>query len=191
MNSNMNRSGGFGASVLGAIALGGVVATTLLCAASAPARADAGKSDVLDLSGFERVTDDSLGGLRGGFRVGSFDLNFGVTMSTSVNGQQILQTVFNAGQDTTTTQAPTGGWTFTPVDGGFQATSGDGTSITQRVGQSIDTDITNSADNRVIQNNMALNLFINNLSQIQAQASTNRLLTNMANDINSHAVLGN
>jgi hypothetical protein len=51
--------------------------------------------------------------MRGGFRVGAVDITFGVQITTSVNGQEILQTNFNmtnAGQFTqTTTFAGTAG----------------------------------------------------------------------------------
>jgi hypothetical protein len=101
-NSETGRS----ASTLGGIALGGLLGTTILCGA-APALA-VSEGDVLDLSGLERVTDTSLDDLRGGFRVGAFDISFGVQVTTSVNGQDILQTSFNVlhpgmpGQTTTT-----------------------------------------------------------------------------------------
>ena len=100
---NIRGTQGFGTAMLGGMVLGGLFATTLLCGA-APARADAA-GDVLDLSDLQRVTDDSLGGLRGGFRVGNVDLNLGVTMSTSLNGQQILQTVLTPGEDASATSA--------------------------------------------------------------------------------------
>jgi hypothetical protein len=88
-----NGDTGRSAATLGGIALGGLLGTTVLCG-TAPAMA-AGDGDMLDLSGLERVTDNSLGDLRGGFRLGNLDITFGVQVTTSVNGQEILQTSFN------------------------------------------------------------------------------------------------
>jgi hypothetical protein len=93
MTLRKNSGTGRSAAALGGIALSGLLGTTALCGA-APAMA-ASDGDVLDLSGLERVTDTSLGDLRGGFRVGAFDISFGVNVTTSVNGQEILQTSFN------------------------------------------------------------------------------------------------
>jgi len=98
---DIRKTQGFGAAMLG-----GLFATAILAGGVSAARADA-SGDTLDLSEFERVTDDSLGTLRGGFRVGNVDLSFGVTMSTSVNGQQVLQTVFNPGDSPITNSATT------------------------------------------------------------------------------------
>jgi len=168
---NLCKTQGFGAAMLG-----GVLATTVLCGAAASARADAGSNDTLDLSAFERVTDDSLGVLRGGFRVGNVDLSFGVTMSTSVNGQQVLQTVFNPGDN--------------PVSN--SATTPDQlTTVNHEIGRSITTDIANSADNRMIQNTTTVDVFLNNISQVQAQASLSRMTTNMVTDLNNHFTMGN
>lgn len=180
----------FGATMLGGMALGGLLAATILCATAAPARADAQVSDELDLSDLERVTDDSLRVLRGGFRVGSVDLNFGVTMQTSVNGQQVLQTVFNPTDGTSTTSAE--GWAAGASGAGFQVTSPDGrTTISHDIGQSITTNIGNTADNRLIQNTTTVDLFINNLTQVQNQATSSRMMTNMVGDLNNHFTAGN
>jgi len=168
---NIGKTQRFGAAMLG-----GLVAVAFVCGTAAPARADAGGGDVLDLSDLERVTDASLGGLRGGFRVGNVDLSFGVTMSTSVDGHQVLQTVFNPGDS--------------PITNSM--TSPDlKTTISHEIGQSITTDIANSADNRSIQNTTTVNLFLNNLNQIQAQAASAHAMTNMIGDLNSHIVMGN
>jgi hypothetical protein len=168
---NIRKTQDFGAAMLGGMALTGLLAAAFLCGTAAPARADAG--DVLDLSDVERVTDDSLGVLRGGFRVGNVDLSFGVTMTTSVNGQQVLQTVFNPGDAALTNSLTTPDMK---------------TTINHAVGQSITTDIANSADNRLIQNTTTVDVFLNNLNQVQAQASSARALTNMMGDLNSHIV---
>jgi hypothetical protein len=168
---DIRKNQGFGAATLG-----GLFATVVLCGAAAAARADAGGGDTLDLSQFERVGDDSLGVLRGGFRVGNVDLSFGVTMSTSVNGQQVLQTVFNPG-DSPQSQS------FTSPDLK--------TTVNHDIGQSITTDIANSADNRVIQNNTTVDVFLNNISQVQAQASLSRMTNNMVTDLNNHFTMGN
>jgi len=174
---------GFSAAMLGGMALGGLFAATLLCGA-APARADVG-NDMLDLSDLQRVTDDSLGGLRGGFRVGNVDLSFGVTMSTSLNGQQILQTVFTPGEGTSASSAA--GLGITQGANGFQVTSPDGrTTVNHDLGQSITTDIANSADNRVIQNTTTVDLFLNNVTQVQTQAQSARMMTNMMGELNRH-----
>ena len=167
---------GFGAATLGGIALGGLLATAVLCGAATSARADAGVEDTLDLSDLERVTDDSLSVLRGGFRVGDIDLNFGVTMSTSVNGQPVLQTVFNPGDS--------------PISN--SAISADQkTAISHEIGQSITTNIANTADNRLIQNTTTVDVFFNNLPQVQAQAASAHALSTMIGDMNSHIVMGN
>lgn len=187
----MRRTQGFGAAMLGGMALGGLLATTVLCATSAPARADSVvANDTLDLSGFERVTDDSLGGLRGGFRVGNVDVNFGVTMQTAVNGQQVLQTVFNPTDGSSSTAA--NGWSGTAGANGFTVTSPDGHTVIQHdIGQSITTNIANSADNRTIQNTTTLDVFFNNLPAVQAEAAAAHALTTMVGDMNSHIVMGN
>jgi hypothetical protein len=167
---SMNWIQGFGAATLG-----GLVATSLLCGATA-ARADAGSDDMLDLSAFERVTDDSLGVLRGGFRVGDVDLAFGVTMSTSVNGHEVLQTVFNPGDS--------------PVSN--SALSPDHlTTVNHEIGQSITTNISNRGDDRVIQNTTTVDLFINNLNQVQAQATSAHMVNNMIGDLNNQFTVGN
>ena len=104
MTMRKNCDAGRSAATLGGIALSGLLGTTFLCGA-APAMA-AADGDVLDLSGLERVADSSLGDMRGGFRVGAVDITFGVQITTSVNGQEILQTNFNmtnAGQFSQTT----------------------------------------------------------------------------------------
>jgi hypothetical protein len=102
MKMRKNCDGGRSAATLGGIALSGLLGTTVLCG-TAPAMA---AGDELDLSGLQRVTDTSLGDLRGGFRLGVLDITFGVQVTTSVNGQEILQTSFNMmnpGQFTQTT----------------------------------------------------------------------------------------
>jgi len=172
---NIRKTQGFGAAMLGGMALSGLLAAAFLCGTAASARADAGNADTLDLSGLERVADDSLGVLRGGFRVGNVDVNFGVTMSTSVNGQQVLQTVFNPGD------APISNSVTTPDLK---------TTVNQSIGQSITTDIANSADDRLIQNTTAVNVFLNNLSQVQAQASAAQTNSSLVNELNSH-LMGN
>jgi hypothetical protein len=173
---NNRKTQGFGAAMLGGMALSGLLATAFLCGTAASARADAGNGDTLDLSDLERVTDDSLGVLRGGFRVGNVDLSFGVTMSTSVNGQQVLQTVFNPGDG--------------PISNSV-TTPDLKTTINHDIGQSISTDIANSADNRMIQNTTTVNVFLNNLSQVQAQASQARMTSNMVGDLNNQFTVGN
>jgi hypothetical protein len=173
---NIQRIRGFGAATLGSMALSGLLAATLLCGTTALARADAGDSDTLDLSDLERVTDDSLRVLRGGFRVGDVDLSFGVTMSTSVNGQQVLQTVFNPGDSPIANSA---------------ISADQRTTINHEIGQSITTNIANSADNRLIQNTTTVDVFFNNLPQVQAQAASSHALTTMIGDMNSHIVMGN
>ncbi|MGH6928951.1 MAG: hypothetical protein ACREEV_11580, partial [Dongiaceae bacterium] len=97
---------GRSAATLGGIAISGLLGTTFLCGTAAPAMA-ASEGDVLDLSGLERVTDISLGDLRGGFRFGAFDISFGVQVTTSVNGQEILQTSFNMSNPGQMTQSVT------------------------------------------------------------------------------------
>jgi hypothetical protein len=108
MTVRKNCDAGRSAATLGGIALGGLLGTTVLCG-TAPAMA---AGDMLDLTGLQRVTDSSLGDLRGGFRLGNLDITFGVQITTSVNGQEILQTSFNMldpGQLTQTTTTFYGG----------------------------------------------------------------------------------
>lgn len=167
---NLCKAQGFGAAMLG-----GLLATAVLGSAATSARADA-SGDMLDLSAFERVTDDSLGGLRGGFRVGNVDLSFGVTMSTSVNGQQVLQTVFSPGD------SPVSNTATTPDQL---------TTVSHEIGRSITTDIANGADNRLIQNTTTVDVFLNNINQVQAEASLSRMTTNMVTDLNNHFTMGN
>ena len=167
---NLCKAQGFGAAMLG-----GLLATAVLGSAATSARADA-SGDMLDLSAFERVIDDSLGGLRGGFRVGNVDLSFGVTMSTSVNGQQVLQTVFSPGD------SPVSNTATTPDQL---------TTVSHEIGRSITTDIANSADNRLIQNTTTVDVFLNNISQVQAQATMSHMTTNMITDLNNHFTMGN
>src|SRR5262249_10681956 len=124
-----------------------------------------------------------------GFRVGNVDLNLGVTMSTSLNGQQILQTVFTPGEGMSATSAA--GLGITQGANGFQVTSPDGrTTVSHDVGQSITTDIANSADNRTIQNTTTVDLFLNNINQVQAQAQSAHMMNNMISDLNRH-ITGN
>ena len=251
MNIRKNCSAGFGG-----IALGGLLGTTVLCAAGAPALADASDNDTLDLSDLQRVADGSLEDLRGGFRVGNFDVSFGMTISTAVNGQQVLQTSFNVanpGQidnlsssqgaaaggtlangtnwsvntgtnakvgfqagsaaplgasnqatakagDGTPSQRPSEvaasgeapGWTYTQVEGGWQATSGNlATTVMHQIDKAITTSVTNSADNQVIQTTTSMDMVINNFEQVQAQASVNQMLTNTMVDIANQTIMGN
>ena len=190
MFMDTRKTQGIGAAMFAGMALSGLLATAFIGGTAMPARADASAGDTLDLSDLERVTDDSLGVLRGGFRVGDVDLSFGVTMSTSVNGQQVLQTVFNPGDGPNSTSA--NGWNGAPGANGFQVTSPDQkTTISHELGQSITTNIANSGDNRVISNSTTVDLFLNNLSQVQAQASASRMSSNTLNDLNNHFVMGN
>lgn len=253
MNIRKNCSAGFGG-----IALGGLLGTTVLCAAGAPALADAGDNDTLDLSDLQRVADGSLEDLRGGFSVGNFDISFGMTISTAVNGQQVLQTSFNvanpgqidnlsssqgggaaaggtlangtnwsvntgtdakagfqagstaplgasnqttaAAGDGTPSQRPSEvaasgeapGWTYTQVEGGWQATSENlATTVMHQIDKAITTSVTNSADNQVIQTTTSMDMVINNFDQVQAQASVNRMLTNTMVDIANQSIMGN
>src|SRR5215470_17312242 len=86
---------GSGACKLGGIALSGLLGTTFLCGTAIPALADAGAEDMLDVSDLQRISDGSMQKLRGGFNVGGFDIRFGVTVTTTVNGATVLQTSFN------------------------------------------------------------------------------------------------
>ena len=167
---DIRKTQGFGAAMLG-----GLFAAAILSGGVSAARADAG-GDTLDLSEFERVTDDSLGTLRGGFRVGDVDLSFGVTMSTSVNGQPVLQTVFNPGDSPITNSA---------------TTPDQLTTVGHEIGRSITTDIANSADNRLIQNTTTVDVFLNNISQVQANAALSHMTNNMVSDLNNHFTMGN
>jgi hypothetical protein len=94
-------------------------------------------------------------------------------MSTSVNGQQVLQTVFNPGDSPIANSA---------------ISADQRTTINHEIGQSITTNIANSADNRVIQNTTTVDLFISNLPQVQAQAASAHALTTMIDQLNSHIV---
>ena len=314
---------GSGACKLGGIALSGLLGTTFLCGTAIPALADAGSEDMLDVSDLQRISDGSMQKLRGGFNVGGFDISFGVTVTTTVNGATVLQTSFNvndpgqvsnvktsvaqnaasgapasAGSNTvggvtvkganpgpvnvdvdvdvkvnvdavhqavnaftggttnsgttTTTNlgAPTGNagattlpttaetagatpdfqGTTTPLpsttvaadvtntsagtqggganddlqsasstndmswnvsqlsDGsGIKMTSADlATTIIQRFGSGVSTDITNTANDRTFTNTTDMSMFLNNFAQISAQATASRLITNMASDMIAH-----
>jgi hypothetical protein len=309
---------GSGACKLGGIALSGLLGTTFLCGTAIPALADAGSEDTLDLSDLQRISDGSMQKLRGGFNIGGFDLSFGVTVTTTVNGATVLQTSFNvndpgqisniktsvaqnaasgapanAGSNTvegvtvkganpvsvnvdvdvkvnvdavhqavnavnnkgtggtanagttTTTTLPTaetadatpgfqgtstplpstvaagvtnasadtqgGGanddlqsgsstndtssWTVSQLsDGsGIKMTSADlATTIIQRFGSGVSTDITNTANDRTFTNTTDMSLFLNNFAQISAQASASRMLTSLANEMMAnHTTIGN
>jgi hypothetical protein len=296
---------GSGASKLGGIALSGLLGTTFLCGTAIPALADAGAEDMLDLSDLQRISDGSMQKLRGGFNVGSFDISFGVTVTTTVNGATVLQTSFNvndpgqisniktsvaqnaasgapanagsntvagvtvkgaspvsvnvdvdvkvnvdavhqavdalnnkgtAGTTNTTANARTAdatpdfqgtttplpstvaanvpttaadtqadganddlqsassasdvtNWTVSQLsDGsGVKMTSADlATTIIQRFGSGVTTDITNTANDRTFTNTTDMGLFLNNFAQISAQAAASRLITNLANDMMAH-----
>lgn len=98
MNKRKNCGVGTGSARLGTIAIGGLLGTTFLCGTAAPAFAVADDNDTLDVSGLQRVSDDSMDDLRGGFNVGGYEISFGITVTTTVNGQQLLQTSFNVNQ---------------------------------------------------------------------------------------------
>jgi hypothetical protein len=93
MNTRKNCGLALDVARVGGIALGGLLGTTILCS-TAPALA-ADESDMLDVSSLERITDGSLDDLRGGFSIGGFSFSFGITITTTVNGQTVLQTVMN------------------------------------------------------------------------------------------------
>jgi len=323
---NKGRAGS-GACKLGGIALSGLLGTTFLCGTAIPALADASSEDMLDVSDLQRISDGSMQKLRGGFNVGSFDISFGVTVTTTVNGATVLQTSFNvndpgqisnvktsvaqnaasgaptsAGSNTvagvtvkgatpgpvnvdvdvdvkvnvdavhqavnafnnkgtggttnsgtTTTPnvgAPTGNagtttvetgnatadfqgtttplpstvaadvtntstgtqggganddvqsassandmsWSVSPLsDGsGIKMTSADlATTIIQRFGSGVSTDITNTANDRTFTNTTDMSMFLNNFAQISAQATASRLITNLANDMAHQSGIAN
>lgn len=95
MEKRKNCGAGTGVATLGGLALGSLLGTTFLCGTAAPAFAAAADDDMLDVSSLERVTDGSLDDLRGGFNIGGYEVSFGITVTTTVNGQQLLQTSFN------------------------------------------------------------------------------------------------
>ncbi len=86
---------GMGAAKLGGYALSGLLGTTFLCGTAAPGLAAGKEGDFLDVSRLEAVSDRTLGDLRGGFRVGNYDISFGVTVTTTINGGTVLQTTFH------------------------------------------------------------------------------------------------
>lgn len=98
MNERKNCEVGTVKATLGAIARRGLLSTTLIGGVAAPALAAADDHDTLDVSDLQRVDDGSLEDLRGGFNVAGFDVSFGVKVTTSVNGQELLQTSFNVDQ---------------------------------------------------------------------------------------------
>lgn len=98
MNKRKNCGVGTGAANLGTIALGGLLGTTFLCGTAAPALAAADDHDMLNVSDLQRIDDGSMDDLRGGFNVGGYEISFGITVTTTVNGQQLLQTSFNVNQ---------------------------------------------------------------------------------------------
>jgi len=98
MDKRKNCGVGTGVAALGGLALSSLLGTTFLCGTASPALAAADDHDTLDLSDLERVTDGSLDDLRGGFNVGGYEISFGITITTTINGQQLLQTSFNVNQ---------------------------------------------------------------------------------------------
>lgn len=98
MNKRKNCGVGTGVATFGTIALGGLLGTTFLCGTAAPALAAADDHDTLDVSDLQRIDDGSMDDLRGGFNVGGYEISFGITVTTTVNGQQLLQTSFNVNQ---------------------------------------------------------------------------------------------
>jgi len=179
---------------LGGIALSGLLGTTILCGSAAPALAGGVDQDTLDVSNLERISDGSMQNLRGGFMVGGFDISFGVTVTTTVNGATVLQTSFDVNnpgqisnlstQQNANSTPNLGSWTVSPAsDGsGVTMTSSDmATTIMQHYGNGtgFNTDINNTANNRSFSNTTDLNLFLNNSAQVSAQSATSHLLTNL------------
>src|SRR5262249_48415140 len=83
----------------------------------------------------------------------------------------------------------TSSWTVSQLsDGsGIKMTSADlATTIIQRFGSGVSTDITNTANDRTFTNTTDMSLFLNNFAQISAQATASRLITNLANDMIAH-----
>jgi len=194
-----------------AVTLRGLLGATLLCGATVPAMADSSDQDTLDVSNLERVSDGSMQNLRGGFMVGGFDISFGVTIKTTVNGATVLQTSFNLDNpnhisNLTTTNAAdnpatqgagnVGNWVASQVNNGsgVKMTSGDlATTIVQHFGNGtgFNTDINNTANDRTFSNTTDMNLFLNNFSQVAGQSAAGHLIGNLSNDMAHQSALGN
>jgi hypothetical protein len=77
------------------LAAAGLLGTTFLVgAATSVALAAVADEDMVDITGFTAVGDQSLDNLRGGFSFGPFNVNFGLVIKTAINQQQVLMTSF-------------------------------------------------------------------------------------------------
>lgn len=107
------------------------------------------------------LDDAELAEARGGFRLGSgVEIDFGAVITTSVDGATLLQTQLRMnGDGVTSTVSGAPGVTVT-VDGAQTTASAQLTDllVRQAVGQRISSIIVNTGDNRVIDNQVSINL---------------------------------
>lgn len=255
MDKRNNCGVGTRGKTLGRIARRGLLGTTLASGLAAPAMAASDDHDTLDLSDLQRVEDGSMRDLRGGFSVAGYDVSFGVNVTTSVNGQALLQTSFNINQpgqmdNVVTTALPqqqaavgngsvSGGGngtvlTFQPGNMSPVASAGtsrthsssaanasgaadtsnssnpawvvsqspDGTAwsvssedlatvITQQIGNGVSTNIVNSANGIAIDHSTEISLHLDNFSEMQAQAATSQVISNLMLDMANQAAGSN
>jgi hypothetical protein len=209
--------------------------------AASPAAAD---DDMLDLAGAQPLPNGSLLAMRGGFRIGGFDISFGVTMKATINGATELSTSFNilpgnqidnqsvtltnngnvvystgngnaaattgkglsiplanaAGQNNgqNNTSVPNGsvvasanGFSLVRLDGGGFALTSVDTSVIQSVGgHSILSEVTNTANNQVIQTSLSANVFFNNFADMAGRADMNTLMSRIMTEQVNGSMLG-
>lgn len=65
------------------------------------------------------VAADTLGGVRGGMRIGDFDIDVGIAMQTNVDGVPMLTSLLQTSEEGVTaasTGLPAGGFDFVPAD---------------------------------------------------------------------------
>lgn len=107
----------------------------------------------------EPVVDAELATKRGGFRLpGGVEVALAATITTSVDGARLLQTVLQVGPAGASTQV-TGSATATiDVRGGSAAASLPGLSVEHFIGQRIGSMIVNAGDNRVIDSRVTVDL---------------------------------
>ena len=96
MRDATGRHGRSASSGMCKAAAAGLVASALLCGASAPLAA--AETDMLRLAELSALPDTALDDLRGGFFIGPFFVNFGMKITTMVNDVRVLETSFNVVQ---------------------------------------------------------------------------------------------
>ena len=219
----------------------GLLGAIFICASALPVMAN---EDVLDVDTAQALPDGSLSSMRGGFRIGGFDISFGMTIKAAIDGATELQTSFNllngnqiSNQSVSLTQdgtvvfsqgdssakaggqgasiplsnaqfanqsnqsnAPSNGAVLATTpngfslvqldEGGYALTSVD-TTIIQSIGNnSILSEVSNTANNRVIQTSLSANLFFNNFAEMAGRSDMNSLMTHLISEQMNAGMLG-